>query len=52
MPDEMVVQWVQDKYEPLRRSFTERSRRLWAAAEARSMGRGGVAAVMAAIQGG
>jgi hypothetical protein len=48
MPDEIVVQWVRDKYEPLKRSLTERSRRLWAAAEARSMGRGGVAAVMAA----
>ena len=48
MPDEIVVQWVRDKYEPLKRSLNERSRRLWAAAEARSMGRGGVAAVMAA----
>ena len=48
MPDEIVVQWVRDKYEPLQRSLNERSRRLWAAAEARSMGRGGVAAVMAA----
>ena len=48
MPDETVVQWVRDKYEPLKRSFNERCRRLWAAAEARSMGRGGVAAVMAA----
>jgi len=48
MPDAMVVQWVRDKYQPLKRSLTERSRRLWAAAEARSMGRGGVAAVMAA----
>jgi hypothetical protein len=48
MPDEIVVQWVRDKYQPLKRSLTERSRRLWAAAEARSMGRGGVAAVMAA----
>ena len=48
MPDAMVVQWVRDKYQPLTRSLTERSRRLWAAAEARSMGRGGVAAVMAA----
>ena len=42
------MQWVRDKYQPLKRSLTERSRRLWAAAEARSMGRGGVAAVMAA----
>jgi hypothetical protein len=48
MPDEIVVQWVRDKYQPLNRSLSERSRRLWAAAEARSMGRGGVAAVMAA----
>jgi hypothetical protein len=48
MPDEIVVQWVRDKYQPLRRSLNERCRRLWAAAEARSMGRGGVAAVMAA----
>jgi len=48
MPEETVVQWVWDKYEPLKRSLTERSRRLWAAAEARSLGRGGVAAVMAA----
>ena len=48
MPDENVVQWVRDKYGPLKRSLNERSRRLWAAAEARSMGRGGVAAVMAA----
>jgi hypothetical protein len=32
----------------LKRSLNERSRRLWAAAEARSMGRGGLAAVMAA----
>ena len=48
MPDEIVVQWVRDKYEPLKRLLNERLRRLWAAAEARSMGRGGVAAVMAA----
>ena len=48
MPDEMVVQWVKEKYQPLKRSLNERCRRLWAAAEARSMGRGGVAAVMAA----
>jgi len=48
MPDDIVVQWVRDKYGPLRRSLNERNRRLWAAAEARSLGRGGVAAVMAA----
>lgn len=48
MPDEAVVQWIRDKYQPLKRSLTERARRLWAATEARSLGRGGVAAVMAA----
>ena len=48
MPNEIVVQWVRDKYEPLKRSLNERSRRLWAAVEARSLGRGGVAAVIAA----
>lgn len=48
MPNEIVVQWVRDKYQPLKRSLNERSRRLWAAVEARSMGRGGVAVVMAA----
>jgi len=48
MPDETVVEWIRDKYDPLRRSLNERNRRLWAAAEARSLGRGGVAAVMAA----
>ena len=48
MPDDMVVQWVRDKYQPLKRLLNERCRRLWAASEARSLGRGGVAAVMAA----
>ena len=44
----MIVEWVKDKYEALKGSLNERSRRLWAATEARSLGRGGVAAVMAA----
>jgi len=48
MPDAIVVQWVKDKYGPLKRVLNERSRRLWAAAEARSLGRGGIAAVIAA----
>jgi len=48
MPDETIVQWVRDKYQPLRRALNERARRLWAAAEARSLGWGGVATVMAA----
>ena len=48
MPDEIVVQWVKDKYQALSTALNERSRRLWAATEARSLGRGGVAAVIAA----
>src|SRR5436309_2573933 len=48
VPDSGVVQWIAEKYETLRPSLHERARRLWAAAEARSLGRGGIAAVMAA----
>ena len=48
MPDAMVVQWIREKYEALRGTLNERARRLWAAAEARSLGRGGIAAVIAA----
>lgn len=49
MPDASVVEWVRNKYEVLGTTLNERSRRLWAAAEARSLGRGGIAAVVAAI---
>jgi hypothetical protein len=48
MPDEIVVQWVRNKYQTLSVTLNERSRRLWAATEARSLGYGGIAAVMAA----
>ena len=48
MPDALIVEWVREKYEVLRETLNERSRRLWAATEARSLGRGGIAAVMAA----
>lgn len=48
MPDAVVVQWVRAKYRALSGALNERSRRLWAAAEAQSLGRGGVAAVIAA----
>jgi hypothetical protein len=44
----MIVEWLRDKYEALKGSLNERSRRLWAATEARSLGRGGAAAVIAA----
>lgn len=48
MPDELIVEWVRDKYQALSEVLTERSRRVWAATEARSLGRGGIAAVVAA----
>lgn len=46
MPDAAMVQWVREKYAFLSDLLNERSRRRWAATEARSLGRGGVAAVM------
>jgi hypothetical protein len=48
MPDAVVVQWLRVKYQALSGTFNERSPRLWAATEAQSLGRGGVAAVIAA----
>ncbi len=48
MPDSTVVQWVREKYLSLSEVLNERSRRVWAATEARSLGRGGIAAVVAA----
>ncbi len=48
MADAIVVQWISDKYEALRETLNERARRLWAATEARSLGRGGIAAVIEA----
>ena len=48
MPDAGVVGWIRGKYEAPAPTLNERVRRLWAAAEARSLGRGGPAAVMAA----
>ena len=48
MPDEAVVQSVRGDYQALGPLLSERARRLWAAVEARSLGRGGIAAVIAA----
>ena len=48
MADAIVVQWISKKYEALRGALNERARRLWAATEARSLGRGGIAAVIEA----
>jgi hypothetical protein len=48
MPDARVIGWIREKYAALAGDLDERARRRWAAAEARSLGWGGVAAVAAA----
>lgn len=48
MPEVTVVQWIRSKYIRLLDELDERGRRRWAAIEALSLGRGGVAAVAAA----
>jgi hypothetical protein len=45
MPDASVVEWIRQKYLAVQSDLDERGRRRWAAAEARSLGWGGVAAV-------
>ena len=45
MTDDTVVEWIQSKYENLAGELDERARRRWAAVEALSLGRGGIAAV-------
>jgi hypothetical protein len=45
MPELKVVGWIRDKYLSLSEELDERGRRRWAAAEARSLGRGGISAV-------
>lgn len=45
MPDANVVHWIRAKYIDLVGDLDERGRRRWAAVEARSLGRGGIAAV-------
>lgn len=49
MPDAHVVEWIREKFVDLAESLDERGRRRWAAIEARSLGRGGIAAVAEAI---
>jgi len=48
MPDAIIVAWIRQKYEALKPALNERARRLWAATEAGSLGRGGMASVIAA----
>ncbi len=45
MPDASVVEWIRRKYLAVHEDLDERGRRRWAAAEARSLGWGGVSAV-------
>ena len=45
MPDAHVVEWIRDKYLAVVSDLDERGRRRWAAAEARSLGWGGITAV-------
>lgn len=48
MPDATIVEWIREKYRDLADELDERGRRRWTAIEARSLGRGGIAAVAAA----
>jgi hypothetical protein len=45
MPDAQVVEWIRHKYIAVVSDLDERGRRRWAAAEARSLGWGGISAV-------
>jgi transposase len=48
MPDAQVVEWIRQKYSAIAADLDERARRRWGAAEARSLGWGGIQAVAAA----
>ena len=45
MPDAQVVEWIRQKYVAVLTELDERGRRRWAAAEARSLGWGGISTV-------
>jgi transposase len=48
MPEANVVEWIREKFRAIVPDLDERGRRRWAALEARSLGRGGIAAVSVA----
>src|SRR5271157_5246627 len=48
MPDVRIVEWIRSKFQALTAELDERARRRWAAAEARSLGRGGTSVVAVA----
>jgi len=45
MADAQVIEWIREKYTAIAADLDERARRRWAAAEARSLGWGGITAV-------
>ena len=45
MPDARVIEWIREKYSAVVCDLDERGRRRWSAAEARSLGWGGITAV-------
>jgi hypothetical protein len=45
MQDTAIVEWIRSKYDAIVDDLDERGRRRWAAAEARSLGHGGITAV-------
>jgi transposase len=48
MPDAQVIEWIREKYTAIVSDLDERARRRWGAAEARSLGWGGIQAVATA----
>ena len=48
MSDARIVEWIRSKFQCFAQELDERARRRWAAAEARSLGRGGISAVAVA----
>ncbi|MGH9626255.1 MAG: ISAzo13 family transposase [Bryobacteraceae bacterium] len=50
MPDARLIEWIREKYAAIVDDLDERARRRWAAAEARSLGWGGVTAVALATE--
>lgn len=48
MPDAQVITWIAEMYTAIEADLYERARRLWAAAEARLLGWGGISAVASA----
>lgn len=48
MPDAQVIEWIREKFTAIAADLDERARRRWGAAEARSLGWGGIEAVAAA----